>query len=204
MEMQKKYKLAGITVALLGALALTGCSSSPTVMYQDPNAVQTTALGYSSTDLQSITNKMVDEMMTSPLVQKITANQAPVLYVGTVENNSDQHIDVQALTNAISTRLIQSDKFQFVDMSQVKAIQQQLAYQHSGAVSQESAAQIGRQVGAQYMFYGDISSISQRNSSEQTLYLQVTMKLLNIQTGIIVWQGEKQISKAAGRKTFGF
>ena len=199
-----KLRLISVVVPLAMGLGLSGCSSNPTITYQDPNAVQTTALGYSSTDLQSITNKMVDEMLTSPLVQKITANAPPVLYVGTVENNSDQHIDVQALTNAISTRLIQSGKFQFVDMSQVKAIQAQLAYQHSGVVDQNTAAQIGRQVGAQYMLYGDISSISQRNSSEQTLYLQVTMKLLNIQTGMIVWQGEKQISKAANRKTFSF
>lgn len=203
--MNKSFKLSSLFLALSGALLLSGCAhNGPTVSYQNPDAVQTVSIDYSSTDLQMITSKMVDEMLSSPLVEKITNQATPVLYVGTLQNNSDQQIDTQALGNAITTRLIQSGKFTFVDMSQVEAIKKQLAYQHSGMVNAQTAAKIGEQVGAQYMLYGDISSIAQRNSSEQTLYLQVTLKLLNIQTGVIVWQGEKQISKKASRSTFGW
>jgi len=192
---------------LLGTACLlnSGCASSPKVSYTDPDAIQTTSIDYSSTDLQSITNKMVDSMLTAPRVAAVTANSMPVLFISGMQNNSNQMIDTQALTNAISTRLINSGKFNFVDMSQIDQIKKQMAYQHqSGMVDPSTAAAMGKQVGAQYMLYGDISSISQRNSSEQTLYLQVTMKLMDIKTGLIIWQGEKQISKAESKKSFGW
>jgi len=198
--------VSGLVLSIGSAAFLSSCGGgNAKVSYTDPNAVQTTSINYSSTDLQSITNAMVDSMLTAPRVEQITAKSTPVLFVSDVQNNSDQMIDTQALTNAISTRLINSGKFNFVDMSQVAEVKKQMAYQHqSGMVDQATAAAMGKQIGAQYMFYGDISSISQRNSSEQTLYLQVTMKLLDIQSGLIIWQGEKQISKAMSKKTIGW
>lgn len=203
----KNFKLISLSsIAVLSAsVLLGGCSSDSKVSYTDPNAVQTVSINYSSTDLQSITNQMVDSMLTAPRVSAITAKSTPVLFISDVQNNSDQMIDTQSLTNAISTRLINSGKFNFVDMSQVDQIKKQMAYQHqSGMVDPATAAAMGKQVGAQYMLYGDISSISQRNNKEQTLYLQVTMKLMDVQSGLIIWQGEKQISKAQSKKSVGW
>jgi PBP1b-binding outer membrane lipoprotein LpoB len=36
------------------------------------------------------------------------------------------------------------------------------------------------------------------------MFYQITMKLLSIKTGAIVWQGEQQIRKVATRSTFGW
>ncbi len=204
--MMSMMKTLSLSAMIASALALAGCSSNPTVSYVDPNAVSNTTINYSSTDLQTISAKMVDEMTSSPLVARITANgNMPIIFIGGMQNNSDQQIDTKALTDAISTRLIQSGKFQFVDMSQVDAVKAQYQYQQkSGMVDPQQEVSMGKQVGARYMLYGDISSINQRNSSQQSLYMQVTMKLLDIQSGLIVWQGEKQISKTAQQKTFGW
>lgn len=201
-----KVKMTMAIAALAAASALSSCSrSDPKISYTDPNAVQTISLAYSSTDLQSITNKMVDSMLNAPRVAKITAGTPPVLFISTVQNNTSEHINVQSLTNAISTRLINSGKFNFIDPTQIAAVKRQLNFQHkSGMVNQSTAVQLGKQIGAHYMLYGDIASMSARNSKVQTLDFQVTMKLMNIQTGLIVWQGEKQIAKKAERKGFGW
>jgi uncharacterized protein (TIGR02722 family) len=199
-------KLSRVLLPLMGAASLTlaGCSSAPQVSYVDPNSVDTTTIGYGSTDLQTITQKMVDSMLASPAVVQITGNnQRPTVYFQDIQNRTDQHIDTRQLSNAVSTRLIQSGKFQFLDMSQVQNLKKQLQYQNdSGMVDKATAAKIGKQLGAQYMVYGYITSISQRNTSQQSLYLQVTMSLMNIQTGVIVWQGEKQIRKLEQRSGF--
>ena len=127
------------------------------------------------------------------------------MYVSGLTNNTSEFIDTQAITDTISTQLIQSGKFQFVDMNKVAAIKKQLAYQNSsGMVNPATAAKIGQQVGAQYMFFGDISSITATNSSQQSQFYQITMRLMNIQTGIITWQGQQQIRKVETRKTFGW
>ena len=199
-------KLSRIMLPIVGlaSLVLAGCSSAPKVSYVDPNSVDTTSIGYGSTDLQTITQKMVDSMLTSPAVVQITSNnQRPTVYFQDIQNRTDQHIDTRQLSNAVSTRLIQSGKLQFLDMSQAKNLKKQLEYQNqSGMVDKATAAQIGKQLGAKYMIYGYITSISQRNTSQQSLYLQVTMSLMDIQTGVIVWQGEKQIRKLEQRSGF--
>ncbi len=192
--------------ALLPAvLLLSACSSQPTVNYVDPNTVDTTAITFSSTDLQTTAKSMVDQMLASPVIVQLTAKSAPVMYVQGLTNNTSEFIDTQAITDTISTELLQSGQFQFVDMTKVNAIKKQLTYQNkSGMVDPNTAAKIGQQVGAQYMLYGDISSITQTNSSQVSQFYQVTMKLLNIQSGLIVWQGQQQIRKVATRKTVGW
>ncbi|MDF2690910.1 MAG: lpoB [Gammaproteobacteria bacterium] len=200
-----KRKLSKIAVTIIAGSLLAACSSNPTVSYVDPNSVDTTSIDFSSTDLQSTVSQMVNQMLTSPVVMQLTASSQPVLYVEGMDNNTSEHIDTDAITDAISTRLINSGKFTFVDMTKVNAIKQQMQYQHqSGMVDQQTAVALGQQIGAQYMFYGDISSISAANSDQQSMYYQITMKLLSIKTGVIVWQGEQQIRKVAVRKTFGW
>jgi uncharacterized protein (TIGR02722 family) len=197
----KKLCLALLPLSMM----LTACSSGPTVSYVDPNTVDTTSINFSSTDLQTTAASMVNQMLASPVIVQLTQTQSPVMYVSGLTNNTSEFIDTQAITDTISTQLIQSGKFQFVDMNKVKAIKKQLNYQNnSGMVNPATAAKIGQQVGAQYMFYGDISSITAVNSSQQSQYYQITMRLMNIQTGIITWQGQQQIRKVETRKTFGW
>lgn len=190
---------------LLGLLILEGCSSAPTVSYVDPNTVDTTSINFSSTDLQTTAQAMVDSMLTSPQIVQLTQKQQPVIYVATLVNNTSEFIDTGAITDTVSTELIQSNLFRFVDMTKVAAIKSQLQYQNnSGMVNPATAQAFGQQIGAQYMLYGDISSISAMNQSQQSRYYQITMRLLQIQTGVIVWQGQKQIRKLEQRKTFGW
>ena len=195
---------AGIVLLALSCLLfLGGCGT--TVQYTDPDAVDTTSLQFSSTDLQTTASKMTDSLLNSPRVQKITANKPPVIWVQTVRNKTDQHIDTEAITNSISTRLLNSGKFNFVDMSKVKAVKKQLHYQHdSGMVDQQTAVKVGQQVGAHYMLYGDISSIHARNDAQQSQFFQITLKLMNLKSGLIIWQGQKQIRKTAQRSLFGW
>ena len=209
--------LSIITVSSLCTL-FSGCSSPPAISYTNPNAVDTTTIDFGSTDLQSITTKMVDDMLKSPNIADLSAphtrkgvftdttvRKKPVLFISSVQNRTSDHIDTTAITNAISTRLINSGEFKFIDMSQVNAVKKQLKYQQdSDMVNPDTAAKLGQQIGARYMMYGSISSIDQRNSDQQSLYFQFTLKLLDIQTNEIVWQGEKQIRKVAKRRTFGW
>jgi uncharacterized protein (TIGR02722 family) len=197
-------KIAWALLPLIAGLA--GCGgNSPNISYVDPNTVDTTAIGFNSTDLQTTAKSMVDQMLSSPQIIRITANASPVAYVATLTNSTSEFIDTAALTDTVSTELLQSGKFQFVDMTKVASIKKQLDYQNkSGMVNPETAAKMGQQIGAQYMLYGDISSITQNNKSVQSQYYQITMKLLNVQTGIITWMGQQQIRKVAKRSAIGW
>ena len=188
--------------ALAMALLLTGCASK--VDYGDAQARETVTTDFGSTDLQMIAAKMVDDMMVFPPVVDMTRDRRPVMFVDRVKNKTSEHIDTESITDTIQSKLINSGKFRFVDMSVVNRVREQLEYQQdSGMVDQATAAQMGRQIGAEFMLYGNLSSIVKRDDSTKDVYYKFTLKLLNIQSGIIEWSGEKEIRKTRKRSLFG-
>ncbi len=192
--------LAVVGTALAGGV--TGCSS--TVRYGDAGAVETTTTGFGSTDLQQIATKMVDSLLSFPPIVQVTADRRPVMFVDTVKNKTSEHIDTESVTDTISTRLLRSGKFRFVDMTKVAALEKQLDYQNeSGNVSDATAARRGQQVGAEYMMYGNLSSIVKRDSGDKDVYYKFTLKLLHVQTGIVEWADEQEIRKTAKKSLFG-
>ena len=179
-------------LALAMALMLSGCASR--VDYGDAQARETVTADFGSTDLQMIATKMVDDMMVFPPIVEMTRDRRPVLFVDRIKNKTSEHIDTESVTDTIQSKLINSGKFRFVDMSVVDRVREQLEYQQdSGMVDQASAAQMGRQIGAEFMLYGNLSSIVKRDDSTKDVYYKFTLKLLNIQSGIIEWSGEKEI-----------
>ncbi|MGL5286354.1 MAG: penicillin-binding protein activator LpoB [Aeromonas sp.] len=198
--MKMKTALAlGITALMLG-----GCSST-TVSYGDATETETVTADYGSTDLQGIATKMVDSMLSSPAAAEISAAGRPVMYMDSIRNKTSEHIDTEAITDTIRTKLLSSGKFRFVDMSKVAAVKQQLEYQSSsGLVDPASMVRIGKQTGARYMMYGNLSSIVKDNGKVKDVFYQMTMNLMDLQSGELVWADQKEIRKQARRSTFGW
>lgn len=195
----KSFKI--ITLILI-SMVMVACSSGPKISYGDATAVETTTIGFGSTDLQSIAAKMVDDLIAFPPIVQMTAQRRPVVFVDKIKNKTTEHIDTESITDTVQTKLLQSGKFRFVDMTAVKAVQEQMQFQmDSGMVDPAKAVAFGKQTGAEFMLYGNMSSIVKRNSSAQDVYYKFTMKLVNLETGIMEWAGEKEIRKS-GEKSF--
>lgn len=183
------------------SLTLAGCA---TVNYGDATARETVNTDFGSTDLQMIASKMVDDLLAFPPIVQLTANRRPVVFVDKIKNKTMQHIDTESITDTIQSKLINSGKFRFVDMTKVAEVRKQLEYQNaSGMVSAATAVQMGHQIGAEFMLYGNLSAISKHEGSTKDVYYKFTLKLMNLKTGIIEWSNEKQIRKTRTRSLFG-
>lgn len=197
------FRWSVVLVSIGVALVLPGCATQK-VNYGDAGAVETTTIDFGSTDLQLIAGKMVDSLLTFPPIVEVTAQRRPVVFVDKIKNKTDEHIDTESVTDTISTKLLRSGKFRFVDMTQVEAVKQQLEYQNeSGLVDPSKAVAFGKQIGAEYMIYGNLSSIVKRTSSVKDVYYKFTLKMMHLETGIIEWQDEKEIRKTKEKSTFG-
>ena len=192
-----------LSMMMLGAaLVLSGCASK--VDYGDAQARETVNTDFGSTDLQMISAKMVDDMLVFPPIVQLTQSRRPVVFVDSIKNKTTEHIDTESITDTIQSKLLNSGKFRFVDMTKVESVRQQLDYQsESGLVDPNTAAQMGRQIGAEFMMYGNFSSIVKREGSTKDVYYKFTLKLMNIQTGIIEWANEKEIRKTKTKSLFG-
>jgi len=196
-------KMVKFLSVICAGLILTACASGPKVSYGDATSVETTNTDFGSTDLQSIAAKLVDDLISFPPIVQMTAKRRPVVFVDKIKNKTTEHIDTESITDTIQTKLLQSGKFRFVDMTAVKAVQEQMQFQmDSGMVDPSKAAAFGKQTGAEFMLYGNMSSIVKRNSDTKDVYYKFTLKLVNLESGIMEWAGEKEIRKSAEKSFF--
>jgi uncharacterized protein (TIGR02722 family) len=195
-------KVTKLFAVVMAALLLTACANGPKISYGDATAVETTTTGFGSTDLQSIAATLVDDLVSFPPIVQMTAARRPVVFVDKIKNKTTEHIDTESITDTVQTKLLKSGKFRFVDMTAVRAVQEQMQFQmDSGMVDPSKAAAFGKQTGAEFMLYGNMSSIVKRNDSTKDVYYKFTMKLVNLESGIMEWAGEKEIRKS-GEKSF--
>ncbi len=191
-------------IALMSvALIMGGCSQK--VSYGDAQEVETTTIDFGSTDLQKIAVDMTDSMLSSGAISAITRNKRPIVFVESVKNKTAEHIDTESITDSISTRMLKSGKFRFVDMTRVDAVRDQLDFQNNDAlVNPGTAIQFGKMVGAQYMLYGNLSSINKRAGSDEDVYYKMTMRLMDLESGLIEWADETEIRKKQSKSVLGW
>ncbi len=193
-------KVAIMFINLIIFLFFIGCGES--VYYGDPGAVETVTEDFGSTDLQMIAEKMVNSLIASNIWKP---GERPVIAVLRLKNKTMEHIDTKSITDKIRTALIRSGRFRFLDLSIRKDLAKELAYQNeTGFVNPSTAAKFGRQIGAQYLLYGEITSIVKERGRIKDIYYKITLNLVNVETGILEWADEKEIRKGAKKPVFGY
>jgi uncharacterized protein (TIGR02722 family) len=198
-------KLILVSVIGLSISLLAGCANKSLVSYGDANAIETTNINFGSTDLQKITDQMTESLIRSPVIGTMTANKRPIVFVDTIKNKTSEHIDTESLTDSISTQLLRSGKFRFVDMTKVNSVREQLNYQNEGdLVNPNKAVQFGKQVGAEYMLYGNLASIVKTNADQSDVYYKFTMRLMDLESGLVEWADETEIRKTSSKKLLGW
>jgi len=186
-------------VAMTSALLLSGCANKAVVSYGDAQAVETTDINFGSTDLQKVASQMTDSLLASPVVGTMTANTRPIVFVERIKNKTSEHIDTESITDSISTQLLRSD------MTRVEAVREQLNFQNvDPLVDPNTAIAFGQQVGAQYMLYGNLSSIVKSNADKADVYYKFTMRLMDLKSGLVEWADETEIRKTREKSTFGW
>ena len=190
----------------LFTLTLTCClfSACSSVQYGDPTAQETVNTDFGSTDLQGIAGKMVDDLLVFPPIVQVTKDRRPVVFVDRIKNKTTEHIDLESVTDTIQTKLINSGKFRFVDMTAIEQVREQFNYQQdSGFVNEQTAINVGKHIGAEYMLYGNMSSIVKKEGSTKDVYYKFTLKLMHLESGILEWSSEKEIRKTKDKRWFG-
>ena len=74
-----------IFTVFLSILFLSACANK--VQYGDAESIETINSEFGSTDLQQIAEKMVDSLLTSPSVIKLSVTSTPILFVEKIKND---------------------------------------------------------------------------------------------------------------------
>jgi len=182
-------------------LFLSACGTSSSTRYGDETALETVSIGYGSTDLQMVAEKMVKSMLT-----RFHPKEArPAIAIRKIENRSDEHIDTKTISGKIRTALLQSGKFIFTtENSKLKEALEDVEMQEdSGLYKQKGAAKKGHWTPPTYVLRGSISNIRKRNDDVEDVYFRFEMILDEVNTATTVWSEEKELRKQKERSTFG-
>lgn len=187
---------------LLLALAPAGaCSSS--VTYEDPTEIEILSTDFSYSDLKMIAQDLTDSF----LATGVWGKDIPRIVVGGVVNRTNQHINTVNITDTIETVFVQSGKFSVLAPSGdfgLDQLEKELAYQQSGKVDQAAAVELGKQLGAEYVFYGRFTSMQAQADDVESIVYKFTLKAVNVTTRQMVWQDEKDLRKRKEKGFFGW
>lgn len=97
-----------------------------------------------------------------------------------------------------SVEIVQSNKFKVIDRTNIKKVFEEIGFQGNldlmGGLDEKTRVKL-KQLGAQYLMTGSIFSFEEKKRYEDNFVLyskvHLTAKLINIETGEVVWASEK-------------
>ena len=185
--------------ALLVVPFVFGCS--PSIKRVETNLVKDVGGGWNDTDAQMVAAEMINDCLNAGWYNKtlLKLGQEPVVIVGTVSNNSMEHINTDVFVEEIQRALINSGKVEFVASKSERGEVRTERLEQDEFASEETRKAFGKEIGADFMLSGTLNSVVDKSGKKALVFYQVNMKLINLETNQIVWNGQKQIKKYVKR-----
>ncbi|MGA1824093.1 MAG: penicillin-binding protein activator LpoB [bacterium] len=160
---------------------------------------------WNDTDSRLVSEEMVADSLQRPWLSQFKQEHQgnlPIVIVGTIQNRSHEHINVQTFIKDLERALINSGEVDFVagkdEREEIRDERKDQAI-HS---SEETAKSAGEELGADFMLKGTISTIQDKTKGKEVMFYQVNLELINVETNRKAWIGEKKIKKFIKRPRF--
>lgn len=129
----------------------------------------------------------------------VYSERKPVLIVGTMINNSHEHIEADTFIKDLERALIKEGEIRIVANS---VFREKLRIERVGQtdfVSPETQKRLCRELGADYILFGNIHTIVDTEGTNKVVFYQIALELADLETNELVWIGDKKIKKYTGK-----
>ena len=190
----KKYFVLALILSV--ASILTGCVSS-TVERVDFDSQQDLSGYWNDTDARIVSNDLAEQLTDSSWYNRFIQenDRKPVIIIGSIRNNTDEHINTSIISKKLEISLINTGKVLSVaNSSERKEIRDERDDQQINA-SIDSAKNIGNETAADFMLRGDIKTIVDSDGLKSVRTYFITAELVDIETNTKIWLGENSTIK---------
>jgi len=197
--MKARFNLV-LLVIIISLLA--GCG--PTIRYEIKDEETVTGSDWSAKDLKDVSEYMTASIKQSAFISspQYKSERPRWMMAKDLKNETDEHVNTRTIMEKIRTKLINEGFASFVDDQAIEDILNQMQLQQSGLFDDKTVTKVGKLVGAKLILRGTVSSIRKRTDRNDIIYYNITLQLVNIQTGEIVWTDEKEIQRATNKSLF--
>lgn len=193
---------AWVGLGILLFVIVSGCGKETRVTRVDTGVVTDLSGRWNDTDSQLVAEAMIKDMLSQPWLNEFVRakGRKPVVIVGTIVNRSHEHINVQTFVTDLEREMTNSQKVQFVagagERDSLRAERREQAV-HAREDTQKAP---GRELGADFMMTGQISTILDEADGVKAVFYQVDLVLVDLETNVKSWFGQKKIKKVIERK----
>lgn len=170
--------------------------------YDDPTRVELLDDTFNEADMQQMADTTVKSIAACDSVVKRA--KPPVVIVESVQNRTEEHIDMKSMTDKIRTALIKTGKVRFVNKEERGTLDEEYNYNEGGAVSEATQKKRGKQIGADYILSGAMATHIQEVGNTKFIYYKLTMNLTNLEESTIDCTEEKEVRKKFRKRSVGF
>jgi hypothetical protein len=189
------------TLAFVVAGPIAGCAGTK-VTRVDTSVATDLSGRWNDTDSRLVAEAMVKEALGSPWLEgyQRAKGRQPVVVVGGILNRSHEHINVQTFVTDLSRELTNSQQVMFVagkgEREEIREERREQAV-HAREDTQKAP---GKEIGADYMLRGNISTILDESDGVKAVFYQVDLELIDLENNVKSWFGQKKIKKVVERK----
>lgn len=164
------------------------------------NAAMST--GLDRVDLEDLMKKNMAQLTTSPIWNNWKGAQSPpVVAIWPIKNDTSEHLDDQMLTllSDMETELINGGVVAVVSRERQQEMMAEANMQQGADFNPAMAAQIGRQIGAQYFLTGKLQAVDERQKGERRVQYTLFMQVIEVENSLVRFQTKSERTKAIVR-----
>lgn len=194
------------TLAITGAislLGLSGCASENwKVQRTEPEAQTDVDYRFNDEDARQILAAMTADCLSRPWLDnyRVKNGRDPIIYLGSVKNNTQDYINTALYTDNIQRELLNSGK---VRVKAERDARQELRDERLDTKynDPETIKAVAKELNSDFALVGSINDNKQRSGDGRTVvnYYQAKMELINVETAEKVWIQTKELKKVARR-----
>lgn len=183
-------------------LSLTGCAQETKITRVDSGVVTDLSGRWNDTDSRMVAESMVKEALEYPWLNNFASSKRrqPIVVVGTIQNSSHEHINVNTFVTDLERELTNSQKVTFVagkgDREELRTERKEQAMY----AREETQKAPGKEIGADYMMKGTIATILDEAEGTKAVFYQVDLQMVDLESNAKVWYGQKKIKKVVEKK----
>jgi len=189
--------------ALLFALPLLAGCGGKTVTRIEPDTTVDLSGRWNDTDSRLVAEEMIRDCLNQAWLRnhQRDSSKPPVVIVGAIRNKTMEHIPVETFIKDIERSFINSGEVTVVADAGERIDLRAEREAMQGNATAETLKKFGREVGADYVMTGSINQILDEEKGEKVSFYQTDLELINVESNVKVWIGQKKIKKyiAKGR-----